>query len=90
MDVFVVLGLRVRNPEGNLAMPALSTVMKRLNAVKHLAKKVTILTDAAQLKRVSAGDLRQFTPSLLLDPGLSSGQVIFAIEPAELVTKLLI
>jgi hypothetical protein len=44
---FVVLDLRVRNPEGNLAMPALLTVMKRLNAVKHLAKKVTILTDAA-------------------------------------------
>jgi hypothetical protein len=44
---FVVLGLRVRNPEGNLAMPALLTVMKRLNAVKHLAKKVTIFTDAA-------------------------------------------
>ena len=54
---FVALGLRVRNPEGNLAMPALLTVMKRFNAVKHLAKKVTILTNTAQIKRVSAGDL---------------------------------
>ena len=53
----VVLDLRVRNPEGNLAMPALLTVMKRFNAVKHLAKKVTILTNTAQIKRVSAGDL---------------------------------
>ena len=90
MDVFVVLGLRVRNPEGSLAMPALVTVVKRLNDVNHLTKKVTVFTDAAQLKRVSARDLRQFTPSFLLDPGLSHCQVIVAIEPAELVTKLLI
>ena len=67
---FVVLGLRVRNPEGNLAMPALITVMKRLNAVKRLAKKVTIFTDAAQLKRVSARDLGQSAASLLLNPCL--------------------
>ena len=87
---FVVLGLRVRNPEGNLAMPALITVMKRLNAVNHLAKKVTILADAAQLKCVSARDLGQFTPGFLFDPGLGSSQVIVAVEPAELVTKFFI
>ena len=86
----VVLDLRVRNPEGNLAMPALLTVMKRLNDVNHLTKKVTVLADAAQLKCVSAGDLGQFTPGFLLDPGLGSSQVIVAIEPAELVTKFLI
>ena len=68
---FVALDLRVRDPEGNLAMPALVTVMKRLNAVNHLAKKVTIFTDAAQLKRVSARDLGQFAASLLLNPCLS-------------------
>lgn len=87
---FVVLDLRVRNPEGNLAMPALITVMKRLNAVKHLTKKVTIFSDAAQLKCVSARDLGQCTPGFLLDPGLGGSQVIVAIEPAELVTKFLI
>ena len=87
---YVVLGLRVRNPEGNLAMPALLTVMKRFNAVNHLAKKVTIFTDAAQVKRVSARDLGQFTPGSLLNPGLGSSQVIVAIEPAELVTKFFI
>ena len=86
----MVLDLRVRNPEGNLAMPALLTVMKRFNAVKHLAKKVTILTNTAQIKRVSAGDLGQLTPGFLFDPGLGHSQVIFAIEPAELVTKFFI
>ena len=44
---YVVLDLRVRNPEGNLAMPALLTVMKSFNAVNHLAEKVTILTNTA-------------------------------------------
>lgn len=86
----VVLDLRVRNPEGNLAMPALLTVMKRLNDVNHLTKKVTILADAAQFKCVSARDLGQCASGFLFDPGLSSRQVIVAIEPAELVTKLLI
>ena len=87
---FVALGLRVRNPEGNLAMPALLTVMKRLNDVNHLTKKVTVLADAAQLKCVSARDLGQFAPGFLFDPGLGSSQVIVAVEPAELITKLLI
>lgn len=82
---FVVLGLRVRNPDGNLAMPALLTVVKRFNAVNRLTKKVTVLSDRMKFKRSSARDLGQLAAGFLLDSGLCCSQVIVAVKPAELV-----